>query len=788
MSAKRVDVTGRVQGVGFRPTVARLACELSLAGRVENTSGGATIWLEGAAAKIDELLRVLPGRLPAVAAIAEIHCVDQPERGYLSFEIDSASRVSASESTADAPPPVSAIVPVDVRTCDECLDECRRADDRRRGDLMISCTQCGPRYSLIERLPYERADGAMRDFAPCPACAAEYAASADRRFHAQTVSCPACGPHVWLTAADSPFTPLAERDAALRQAIERLRRGQILALKGLGGYQLLVDATSPDAVRRLRRAKHRPHKPLAVLVADLAVARRCARPSTVEEQTLASAAGPIVLVPRRDDGPLARDIFGELDSVGLMLPTTALHAALADAVGPLVITSGNDEGTPLVVDVEDAARRLAAIADCFLHHDRRIVRPIDDSVVRVIAGRPVTIRLARGFAPGPLAIPRETGVRVPESVVALGAHQKSAVALWNGAQAILGPHVGELDAVETRERYVEQLDALRSLYRVDQGAILCCDRHPNYFTSRLGRERTSPPAPLFTVLHHHAHIAAAMLEHEWLDSSALGVAWDGTGWGEDSTVWGGEISSCTATGLKRVGRLRPLLLPGGELAIRQPWRTALWMVRECREDGRELAATLFGADRVRQLAPLGDGPWPGIYTSSIGRLFDAAAAIILPADSLLDGVVPYEGAAAMLLEAYAWQADQATDAAPYPFPLLDHRQSVASWLEELDWRPLFAALVADRLAGVEPPVMARRFHETLVAGLAAAAQHFRALRIALGGGVFQNRWLVERLARWADERRLPLIFPAALPPNDGGIAAGQLAVTLSRIAERRPCV
>jgi len=798
-SAQLLTVTGRIQGVGFRPAVARFAQSLALVGCVRNTLDGVTILVEGTRLAVATFLEQLHLQLPRQASIQSLTQRELPLTGRTSFTIEASEEMpldrtleSPSAGEPSLPGAIRAMVPVDLRVCDECLAEFRGAGQRRAGDVMISCTQCGPRYSIIRALPYERSATAMAYFEPCPQCHHEYQATDNRRFHAQTVSCPQCGPRVtWLKGAvEAPKVGLLDMTSQARNleadgvasAMALLRHGGVLALKGLGGYQLLVDATSPAAVARIRSMKQRPSKPLAVLVGSIEAARRCAILSPLEEQELLDAAGPIVVVSQRCDSPLAPNVAGGLNTVGLLLPTTALHARLADELGPLVATSGNLESSPL--EYQDAAARatLSCVADALLVHDRPIERPIDDSVVRAIAGKTITMRLARGLAPASLPLTDALPAASRESIVALGGHQKAACAVWNGEQAVLGPYVGDLDSVDTRQRYVEQLASLQALYGVAAPSAIACDLHPDYFTTRLARERMPDGRRVIGVQHHHAHIAATMLEHRLLDRRVLGIAWDGTGWGPDGTIWGGEFLECSAADFSRRARLRPLLLPGGELAIRQPWRTAAWLLRESRTDGAALARDWLGESRWRQFAPLGARPWPGIWTSSIGRLFDAVATLILPEASLPDGIVEYEGQAAMLLEGLVEWNDDIDELRGYPLPLID------AALCELDWRPLVDAVAEDRRQGVAPRAMARRFHAALIAGVGAVAERFPGLPMVLGGGVFQNRWLVERLVAWANDVQRFLVFPATIPPNDGGLAAGQLVVALADREGKRLCV
>jgi hydrogenase maturation protein HypF len=596
-------------------------------------------------------------------------------------------------------------------------------------------------------MPYERSETTMSEFAFCATCEREYTLPESRRFHAQTNACADCGPHIW--ACDSAGNQCGTGEAAVSFAVAAIRAGRIAAIKGLGGYQLLVDAQNQSAVKRLRDRKLRRAKPLAVLVASVDAARRIAHIDQRERAALTSPANPIVVLRAKEGNSLAAGIHPGLDSVGVMLPTTPLHAMLArDFGGPLVCTSGNVDGDPLVYDERSAQTALADVADVWLHHDRKIARPIDDSVVRVIAGRPVSIRLARGLAPLPLELP------LGNATMALGGHMKSAAAWNNGSQAVLGPHLGDLDTLASRERWLEQLAAWQTLYRFEP-ARLVHDLHPDYFTTAWAGEQ---PLPALAVQHHHAHVAAGMLEHGWLDREVLGVCWDGTGFGPDGTIWGGEFLVATARRYRRVARLRPFRLPGGEACVREPWRAALSVIADAigpkQAEGafRNIdAGPLLRLLRVNAVSPT---------TSSAGRLFDAAAQLAL-------GVTcsEFEGQPAMMLEAAA----DSTETGGYAIRYTNGSP------DELDWRPTVAALCADRRAGVAPGVMAMRFHRALANGIADVCRRHPHLPVVLGGGVFQNRLLTELVADALADHPQPIGLPEIIPPGDGGLAAGQLA-------------
>jgi hydrogenase maturation protein HypF len=749
-TARRIVLTGRVQGLGVRPTIFRLASELRLSGTVRNTARGVEIEVEGSPEDVQEFERRLPDELPDRANLAQIRAEPGRLSGLCDFQI-------VKEATDG---PLAARVPEDIAACDECLAEVSDALDRRRNYPLTSCTLCGPRYTVIRAMPYEREDTALADFPLCDPCHEEYTRPRDRRFHAQTTACPDCGPQAWLS---NGIGGEWRGNDLLHEVLARLAAGQIVALRGLGGYQLLVDATDDRAVRRLRERKGRFGKPLAVLVTSLAAAEKLAYFDDDERAAFSDAAGPIVLVRARATNGLAPSINPGLDTVGLMRPTTPLHAMIVSAFGrPLVCTSGNRDGDALEYEIATSEQRLAGIADVWLHHDRQIMRPIDDSVVRVIAGRRVTIRLARGLAP--LALPLPT---MP-ATLAVGGHLKAALAWSNGVQCVLGPHVGDQESIAARERYLAHWQDCQSLYRATP--IQCVhDAHPDYFTTHWALRQH---LPRIVAQHHHAHIVAGMLEHHWLDRQVLGVAWDGTGYGTDGTIWGGEFLVSTGTSFERVARLRPFRLPGGEAAIREPWRIAMAVGAQLTEPGRlgyiarpswpasdnapQRIAAIQQIVNLSQLSPL---------TSSAGRLFDAAAAIVLGC-----GASEFDGQPAMLLEAAA----DRTDRKCYELPLIDGP------LPELDWRPTFAQLIADWQAGVEPGRIAMRFHRALAAGIVAVCRGHSSLPIVLGGGVFQSRLLTELVAEQLAGTQQPLGLPGTIPPNDGGLAAGQLAIAACR--------
>jgi hydrogenase maturation protein HypF len=747
-TAIRLTLTGRVQGLGVRPAIARWAQELSLTGWVGNTSQGVEGIACGTVDALERFVRELPRKLPVAAVCDDLNCAAAPYEEFRSFEI-------RREPVSGA---LQARVPHDLAACGECLDEALNDVGRRRDYPFVSCTACGPRFSIIEGMPYERDRTTMRRFTLCPECAREYGTPADRRFHAETNACPACGPQWWCR--DRSGRSVATGVESLRIAAQTILRGEIVAIKGLGGYQLVVDATSEAAVNRLRNAKQRFAKPLAVMAGSVHEAQRLTRIGDAEIKLLQSAAGPIVVLPQNAAGGIARSVSPGLDTLGLMLPTTPLHALLLRACGrPLVVTSGNREGEPLEFEADGAHARLAEIADLWLEHDRDIHRPVDDSVVRMMAGRVAVLRLARGFAPLPLEM------NSPLSILAVGGHQKAACALSNGVQAALGPHVGDLDSVAERVRWETQIAGLTDLYGCS-ATLLAGDLHPDYAPTRWAAEQSRP---VRAVQHHHAHVVAGMIEHGWLDRTVLGVAFDGTGLGDDGTIWGGEFLRATVAGFQRVGHLLPFDLPGGERAIREPWRTAVALVR--RAAGTERAAALsFQAGRAESLLPLFDNARISPTTTSAGRLFDGIAALVLGVE-----LARFEGAGPMLLEA----AGNRTCSGSYGMRIYGEKPFV------LDWRPAVVELLDELRSGVPPAVVAMRFHRGLAQGVFDAARRFPEAPIVLSGGCFQNRLLVELLVDLFEATGRPLGTPGLIPVNDGGLAAGQLAVAAALCANRR---
>lgn len=745
---QRLELQGRVQGVGFRPHVYRLAQALGLAGRVCNTGTGARVEVQGPPAALALFRERLFAALPAAARVDAWTLAELPLSGEHGFEIVPSERAGAPELT---------VLP-DMAVCGDCLVELFDPADRRYRYPFINCTQCGPRLSIITDLPYDRSATTMAGFSLCRACAAEYADPASRRFHAQPNACPACGPRLEYREGNAGAPHLCE--AALQRAVAVLAAGGIVAVKGVGGFHLMADATAEAPVRTLRRRKGRALKPLAVMVRDLAEARRICAVSEAQAQLLAGPAAPIVLLARRD-GTLPELLAPGNPDLGVMLAYAPLHHLLLAAVDrPLVATSGNLSDEPICIGNAEALERLAHLADGFLLHDRPIQRPVEDSVVQWAAGRPMVLRAGRGIAPVTLAR-RRTGTMG----LATGAYLKNAPALASARQWIVAAHVGDLDTPQARDALEAAVTDHLRLYGVEPGWV-ARDRHPDYPSSELA-ERWRP-APIHPVQHHHAHVAAVMAEHA-LQGPVLGVAWDGVGLGDDGTAWGGECLVVDDGGYRRLAGLRPFPLPGGDRAARAPWRCALGLLHAAGQPlppAAALGCTEALRDGVAQALAAGvNSP----ATSSMGRLFDAVASLLG-----LCQVCDYEAQAAMAVQ---FQAETVSEAAAYPMPLVDDG---ALW--RLDWAPMLLHLLADRRAGRSTAQIAARFHNTLAVALVAVAERAGLQRVVLGGGCFQNRQLLAVTVAQLRAAGYAVYWPHRVPPGDGGIALGQLAAAAAREA------
>ena len=760
-----IAIRGAVQGVGFRPFVYRLATELHLTGWVRNSSQGVFTEAEGDAAAIERFLLRIDQEKPPRSFIQSLEFIFLDPAGFASFEI------RASDPQGER----SALVLPDIATCPDCIADINDRSNRRYRYPFTNCTNCGPRFTIIHTLPYDRPNTAMKEFAMCELCREEYEDPSNRRFHAQPNACPVCGPHVELW--DAVGTPLTFRDVALHQAAEFLRDGKILAVKGLGGFHLMADARNQEAVLRLRDQKHREEKPLALMMPAMESVTALCQVSPLEERLLRSPEAPIVLLlkaSRTGDGSMREELAEAIAPgnpyLGVMLPYTPLHHILTATTGfPLVATSGNMTDEPICTEEREAVERLRGIADLFLVHNRPIVRYVDDSVVRVMMGRELVMRRARGYAPLPVSISSRLS-----DAAAVGAHLKNTVAVSHGQNIFVSQHIGDLDTPQSLESFRRTLNDLRSLFDVHP-AYVVADMHPDYLSTQ---EAHASGLPVATVQHHHAHIASCMAENR-LDGAVLGVAWDGTGMGPDGTIWGGEFLRSTPGMYHRVASFRRFPLPGGEQAVKEPRRTALGILHEMMgdavfDDSTLLPVSAFTAAELATLRRMLVKRIHSPLTSSAGRIFDGVASIIG-----LRQRMSFEGQAAMELE-YAI-ADVAPTDESYMLPALRSGPEEDDSHLVVDWAPLIMQVLTDRRHQVPIGTISAKFHNTLAEAIVRVARHIGERRVVLSGGCFQNRYLTERTVRRLEQEGYSPYWHQRIPPNDGGISLGQLFAAGIRI-------
>ena len=783
----RARVEGTVQGVGFRPFVYRLAGQLGLDGAVWNDARGAVVELEGDGPTVEAFLVRLPREAPALALVERLVREEVPPTGERGFTIVA--------SAAEGEP--SALVSPDAATCGDCLAELRDPRDRRFRYPFVNCTNCGPRFTIVRGVPYDRPLTTMAGFTMCPRCRAEYEDPADRRFHAQPNACPVCGPTAWLADGHGQRLALDPRSDAVEAAAQALRDGLVVAVKGVGGFHLACRADDEGAVAALRSRKHREDKPFAVMARDLDGARALVALGAEEESLLLARERPIVLAPRLEWAPVAPSVAPRSTELGVMLPYSPLHhllvddfarAAAAAAGGPaaLVMTSGNASDEPIAYDDEDALARLSGIADRFLLHDRPIHTRTDDSVVRVVevgsargpvarattepgSRRPLVLRRSRGHVPASVELP----LAAARPLLACGAELKSTFCVAKGQRAWVSHHVGDLKNYETLVSFREGVEHFERLFAVVP-EVVAHDLHPDYLSTGYALERG---VELVGVQHHHAHLAACLAEHGEL-RPAVGAIYDGTGYGTDGTVWGGELLVGDLTGFERAGHLRPVRMPGGERAVREPWRMACAWLVEAYGPQPALPAVLapwVEPDRWGMIAELARTGFSSPVTTSAGRLFDAVAALC--------GLAPrvnYEGQAAIELEAAADLSERGA----YPLPMVAEEEPPF----ELDARETVRAVAEDLSRGTRLGAVSARFHNGVAAASAHAcatiAERHGLATVVLSGGVFQNRLLLERTAAALTAAGLRVLVPERLPPNDGGISYGQAAVAARRDVER----
>jgi hydrogenase maturation protein HypF len=755
MTRIRVRVQGVVQGVGFRPFVYGLACHLGLGGFVGNDGLGVLIEAEGEARALDCLVEALTHQAPPLARVEQVEVERITPAGQTDFSI------SASGKTG----PRTVLVAPDTSTCSNCLREMADPADRRHAYAFTNCTNCGPRYTIVRELPYDRSGTTMAPFVLCQRCDREYADPLDRRFHAQPVCCPECGPRLELRGADG--SALAGDCDPVARAAELLAGGSIVAIKGLGGYHLAVAAGNEDAVSTLRQRKHREERPLALMVPDVDAARRLCAVDAVEERLLLDPARPIVVLERRADAEVAPSVAPRQRGLGIMLPYTPLHHLLTSAhPAPLVMTSGNLSDEPIAHRDDDALKRLSGVADAFLVHDRAIHTRVDDSVVRAGRGGPLPIRRSRGFVPAPLTLPWE----FPRHVLACGPELKNTFCLARDRHAFLSHHIGDLENHETLQSFTEGIEHFRRLFSITPRAVVH-DLHPEYLSTKYALEYAD--VELVGVQHHHAHIASCLADNETAEP-VIGVAFDGLGMGEDGTLWGGEFLVADLAEFTRAGHVATVPMPGGARAVREPWRMgAAYLDAAYGSDWpdivpvRELAARQ--GRRLEQVAAAARAGLNAPRTSSVGRLFDAVAALAGVRD-----VVSYEGQAAIEFEQLVDRSEQGLYTAR-----IEGGSPLVAWGADL-----VEAALADVDAGVATPVVAARFHNGLAAVVVEVCDLIRRetglATVALSGGVFQNVVLLERCVAGLEALGFRVLTHRRVPPNDGGVSLGQAAVCGAR--------
>ncbi|CAN1212968.1 carbamoyltransferase HypF [Tumidithrix helvetica PCC 7403] len=761
-----LQIRGVVQGVGFRPFVYRLATELELRGWVHNSVQGVLIEVEGQREQLEVFRQRLDIEKPPRSQIHHIETTWLDSVGYKEFSIRASDANSANGLGIKSLK--SAIVLPDLATCPDCLGEIFNPSDRRDRYPFTNCTNCGPRYSIIKALPYDRRHTTMHDFPMCPACLSEYTDPLCRRFHAQPNACTDCGPQLELW--DGNGKVLASGDRAILETAAQIAEGKILAIKGLGGFHLVVDARNRAAVQQLRQRKQRPHKPFALMYPSLAHIRSDCMVSELEENLLRSPEAPIVLLHKQSELKFpCEDVAPRNPYLGVMLPYTPLHHLLMAILQfPIVATSGNLADEPICIDEREALERLGNLADAFLVHNRPIVRPVDDSIVRVMGDRPMVLRRARGYAPLPLPSLMPRGIKGAEGILALGGHLKNAIALGFDGQIFLSQHIGDLETVSAFENFQFVISSLSSIYEFQPKAI-ACDAHPDYrssqFAQKLGQQFKIPVIP---VQHHYAHVLSCMADDQ-ISPPVLGIAWDGTGYGLDGTIWGGEFLSIAEASWERVAYFRPFPLPGGEKAVKQPRRVALGILWEIfgerlRSLSNSKTLQAFSAQELNAIAVMLSKHLNSPLTSSVGRLFDAIA-------SLLDicQQASFEGQAAMELE---FILDKGIESS-YEFDILG---------KVIDWSPAIASILQDLEYQLPVSQISAKFHNTLVETIVAVAQLVGTSQIVLTGGCFQNKYLTERAVQRLRQEGFSPFWHQQVPPNDGGLAVGQTIAVLRDIS------
>lgn len=755
-----IVINGAVQGVGFRPFIYRLATDMELGGWVNNSAQGLFVEVEGYQSLLATFLLRIEREKPPQSFIQSLESRYLDPQGYKNFEI------RASDSVGEK----STLVLSDIATCVDCLNDILAVNNRRYLYPFTNCTNCGPRFSIIESIPYDRTGTTMKVFKMCDQCQAEYENPRDRRFHAQPNACSLCGPRLMLW--DRQGKELASEHKALLMASAAIRQGAIVAVKGVGGFHLLVDARNEAVVSQLRRLKDREEKPFALLYPNLAMIKQHCEVSVLEERLLCAPEAPIVLLYRREfsQEELAPSVAPDNPYLGIMLPDSPLHHLIMRELGfPVVATSGNISAEPICTDEHEALARLNNVAELFLVHNRPIARHVDDSIVRIIMGREMVLRRARGYAPLPITIKAP----IPP-LLSVGAHLKSSIAISCGKNLFVSQHIGDLTTAQAFNAFTQVINDLQSLYSHNPCAIVC-DAHPHYLSTKFTEQSN---LPVIYVQHHYAHVLSGMAENE-LEGDVLGVSWDGTGYGLDGTIWGGEFLQITADSFERVAHLRPFRLPGGEKAIKEPRRVALGLLYELFGDElftrQELAPIrAFSLAELKILQTMLKKGLNAPLTSSVGRLFDGVAAIVG-----LREQVNFEGQAALALEFALERCDRDEQ---YNFDIIASVEKDSPAI--LDWAKIVVGVLADLHDKTPLSLISAKFHNTLVEMIIAVAKLTGKERIVLTGGCFQNKYLVERAVCRLHKEGFRPYWHQRIPPNDGGIALGQ-AIAASRLLVKK---
>jgi hydrogenase maturation protein HypF len=759
-----IAIRGAVQGVGFRPFVYKLANELNLTGYVLNNSSGVFIEAEGDDLFLRNFLSRIETDKPKLSVITSLEYSFLDPVGYSKFEI------KKSEEVDD----VSTMILPDIAVCDDCLKEMLNPNDRRYLYSFINCTNCGPRFSIIESLPYDRPNTSMKIFKICDKCREEYENPSDRRFHAQPTACPECGPQLFLW--DEKGNIISEKQSVLKQTVELFRHGKIIALKGLGGFQLIVDATNDDAVRELRKRKHREEKPFALMFPSIKSIIEVCEVSELEERVLSSIESPIVLLKKvsRMQHPvtsISEFVAPNNPYLGAMLPYTPLHHLLMKELNlPLVATSANLSEEPICIDELEALERLGGIADYYLVHNRPIVRHVDDSIVRVIMNRELVMRRARGYAPLPVMVSEKYSSLKEKTILAVGAHLKNTVALKKGNNIFISQHIGDLSTEESSNTFKKVIAGFKLLYNTEPDEIIS-DLHPEYISTKYAKHLSEK---IEQVQHHYAHVAACRFENQ-VEGDALGVSWDGTGYGLDGTVWGGEFFLTDDVSYKHYAMFRSFKLPGGEKAIKEPRRSLTGILFEIAgvsfvNEFSDLIENKFTSAEIGILLNMLSKKINSPITSSTGRLFDAVSSLLGICDR-----TNYEGQAAMMLE---FTADLVENGS-YPFEIKEGNKfqldADESLVQIIDWQLIIISIINDIRKDVKTSIITAKFHNTLAKVILEIAKKSEMKKVVLSGGCFQNALLTERTINLLQESNYKVYWHQRIPPNDGGISLGQIA-------------